>query len=278
MDDYIISRIQDIFNSVTSAGANGGSLTLTPQTFNGSIYSGVNSIMQNACMPVAYVILGLFFVLELYNITIRTEGQHGTMGVEIPFRVMFKLVLCKTVIDSTQLILNAIYAISQQLIINIGSTISGSNTLSTANIDAIRTTVASMDFGVKLMTSVEVTLIYLIVQFVMIIITVIVVGRMIELYVYMAVSPVPLATFPNADMSGIAKNFLKGFAAVCLQGVLIYIVVAIFPLLFGNAAMGNVNDPANFSSSLMNAAGYSFVLLISVFATGKWAKMICNAM
>jgi len=278
MDDYIISRIQDIFNSVTSAGASGGSLMLSPQTFNGAIYSGVIKMMESGVMPVAYVILGLFFVLELYNITIRTEGQQGTMGIEIPFKVMFKIVLCKTAIDSTKLILEAMYAVSTQLINNIRGVISGSGSLTTANLDAVRTSVASMDFGVKLMTSVEVTLIYLIVQFVMIIITVIVVGRMIEVYVMMAVAPVPLATFPNAEMSSIAKNFLKGFAAVCLQGVLIYIVVAIFPLLFGNAAMGKVDDPANFSASMMNAAGYSFVLLISVFATGKWSKMICNAM
>lgn len=278
MDDYIISRIQDIFNSVTSAGASGGNLMLSPQTFNSSIYNGVISMMENGVMPVAYVILGLFFVLELYNITIRTEGQHGTMGVEIPFKVMFKLVLCKTAVDSTKLILEAMYAASTQLITNIRGVISGSGTLTTANLDTIRSTVASMDFGVKLMTSVEVTLIYLIVQFVMVIITVIVVGRMIEIYVMMAVAPVPLATIPNADMSGIAKNFLKSFAAVCLQGVLIYIVVAIFPLLFGSSAMGNTNDPTNFTWSLLSAVGYSFVLLISVFATGKWAKSICNAM
>lgn len=276
MVDYIISRIEAIFNTVVSAGS--GSLILSPETFNATIYNGVITIMKNAVMPVAYVLLGLLFVLELYNITIRTEGTQGTMGIEIPFRTMFKLVLCKVAIDSTELILGAIYSISSQLIANIGTTISGGNALTPADMAIIRSTVEDMDFGVKLMTSVEVTLIYLIVQFVMVIISVIVVGRMIELYVLMAVAPVPLATFPNAEMSGVAKNFLKSFAAVCLQGVLIYVVVALFPLLFGNAALGDISDPSQFSKSLMTAAGYSFVLLISVFATGKWAKSICNAM
>ncbi|MEG0570366.1 MAG: CD0415/CD1112 family protein [Oscillospiraceae bacterium] len=276
MVDYIINRIEDIFNTVVSAGS--GNLILSPETFNATIYNGVITIMKNAVMPVAYVLLGLLFILELYNITIRTEGTQGTMGIEIPFRTMFKLVLCKVAIDSTELILGAIYSVSSQLIYNIGTTINGGNTLTPADMAIIRTTVGNMDFGVTLMTSVEVTLIYLIVQFVMVVVSVIVVGRMIEFYVLMAVAPVPLATFPNAEMSGIAKNFLKSFAAVCLQGVLIYVVVTLFPLLFGNAAMGDISDPSQFSKSLMTAAGYSFVLLISVFATGKWAKSICNAM
>lgn len=276
MVDYIVNRIQDIFNTVLSAGT--GNLVLSPETFNTSIYNGVLLIMKNAVMPVAYVMLGLLFVFELYNITIRTEGQHGTTGTEIPFRVIFKIIMCKWAIDSTQLIMGAIYDVSAQIIKNIGSTISGGVTLTPADIEVIRAIVEDMDFGVKLMTSVEVTIIYLIVNFVMVIISVIVVGRMMELYVYMAIAPVPISTFPNAELSGVGKNFLKGFAAVCIQGVLIYIVVAMFPLLFGNATMGNINDPTNFSKSLMTAAGYAFVLLISIFATGRWAKQICNAM
>lgn len=276
MVDYIISRIEAIFNTVISAGD--GNLVLSPESFNASIYNGVLLIMKNAVMPVAYVLLGLLFITELYNITIRTDHQSGIMAMEIPFRAMIKVALCKVVVDSTELILSAIYNISAQIITNIGTTISGGTTLTPADMEVIRAVVEDMDFGVKLMTAVEVTLIYLIVKFVMVIVSVIVVGRMMELYVLMAVAPVPLATFPNVEMSGIAKNFLKSFAAVCLQGVLIYIVVAMFPLLFGNAAMGDISDTSNFSESLITAAGYSFVLLISVFATGKWAKSVCNAM
>lgn len=276
MDDYIVNRIEDILNIIKSAG--GKHLLLSPETFNNTIYNGVIDIMENAVMPVAYVLLGLLFVFELYNITIRTEGMQGTMSAEIPFRVMIKLVLCKWAIDSTKVIMNAIYNISDQLNANIGNRIQGTSSLTPADINTIRTTIEKMDFGVKLMTSVEVTLIYLVVQLVMIIISVIVVGRMIEIYIMMAVAPVPLATLPNAEISSVAKNFLKAFAAVCLQGVLIYIVIAMFPLLIGNDVVGKINDPADFSKYLMTATGYSFVLLISIFATGRWAKSICNAM
>ncbi|WP_058486832.1 VirB6/TrbL-like conjugal transfer protein, CD1112 family [Defluviitalea phaphyphila] len=276
MEDFIVNRIEDIFNTVLTS--NHGKLILTPEDFNSSIYSGVKTIMQDAAMPVAYVLLGLLFVLELYNITIRTEGQHGTMGVEIPFKVMFKLVICKTVVDSTELILNAMSGISEQIINNIKDTMNGGNPVTAADLEAIRAIVDDMKFSVKLMTSIEITIIFLIVKFISVIVIAMVVGRMIELYVMMAISPIPIATFPNTEMSSIAKNFLKSFAAVCLQGVLIYVVVTIFPLIFGNAVMGDISDPNDFSNSLLSATGYSFVLLMAIFSTGKWAKSICNAM
>jgi hypothetical protein len=50
-----------------------------------------------------------------------------------------------------------------------------------------------------------------------------------------------------------------------------------FPFLFRSATLGNINDAANFSKSLMTATGYSIVLLVSIFASGKWAKSIMNA-
>lgn len=274
MEDYIVNRIQDIFDLALSVG--GDRLNLEPKTFNPAIYNGIISIMNNAVMPVAYTILGLLFVLEMYNITIRTEGQYGTMGIEVPFKVMFKIVICKTALDSTKLILEAIYEISTKVINNIGSTLSGSSTLTPADIDSIRAIVDRMNFGVKLLTAVEITIIYLIVQFINLIVMAIVVGRMIEIYVMMAIAPIPIATLPNAELSGVGKNFLKYFAAICIQGVLIFIVASIFPMLFGS--IGSIDDPANFSKSLLTATGYSIVLLIAIFSTGKWAKSICNAM
>jgi hypothetical protein len=110
----------------------------------------------------------------------------------------------------------------------------------------------------------------------MTIISVIVVGRMIEIYIHMAIAPLPIATLPNSEVNGVAKNFFKSFFALSIQGVIIYIVVAIFPMLFGATALSQ--DGSDFSTSLMNAAAYSFVLLMAVFTSGKVAKSICSAM
>ena len=277
MVDYIINRIDGIFNSVINVGD--GNLIISPENFNSSIYNGVQMISENAVKPIAYLILGLLLVLELYNISVRTEiAGSGQTGVEIVIRTMIKLALCKIVIDNVDVILETIYAISATVISNIGNTINGGNPLEPADLEVIKNILEDMDFGVKLLTAVEVTLIWFIVKFTMLFITVAVISRMIELYVLLAIAPIPVSTIPNIELSSVAKNFLKYFTAVCLQGVLIYIVVAMFPLLFGSAILGDINDAQNFSNSMLTAAGYSFVLLIAIFACGRWAKSICNAM
>lgn len=276
MDDYIVNLIKDIMLGVTNLGSGSGILTKTPETFNVALFNGVNSISKSAVMPIAYVFLGLIFMLELYNITIRTDGQAGTMGFEIPFRVMFKLAICKIAVDSTPLILAAIFSVSNEVILNMGS-VFGSHSVSVIhNIDIMQNTIATMDFGAKLMTSVQVTIIWLVFKFSTMAIMLVVIGRMIQIYVMMAIASIPMATMANADLSSVGKNFLKSFAAVCIQGTLIYIVLNMYGTLVGSIATSF--DPKDITAVLFEALLYSLVLVMAIFATGRISKSICNAM
>lgn len=122
--DFIMGMIRSILDGVGELGVGESVLLKTPETYNSALYNGVMSIMDNAVMPIAYILLGLLFMLEIYNITIRTEGMNH-FGFEIVFRTMFKIVLIKLVIDSTPLIMSAIYAISTEIIGSIGGIFTG---------------------------------------------------------------------------------------------------------------------------------------------------------
>lgn len=273
MEEYIMSLIKDVINGVNKTGS--GILLQSPETFNKTLYDGVISIMNNAVMPVAYVLLGLLFMLELYNITIRTEGMHNS-GFEIPFKTMFKIALCKIFIDSTPLIMGAIFGISTEIISNIGGVFGGSSASMAANFDLMEQSIKSMGFATKLLLSVQVTLIWLIFKFSTLVISVIIIGRMVEIYVYLAIAPLPLATIPNSEINSVAKNFLKSFAAVSVQGVLIFIVLALYGTLIGSVA--NKTNYTDITAALLEATLYSLVLVVCIFMTGKWSKSICNAM
>lgn len=275
MDDYIVNLIKDILLGVQGLGSGSGVLTKTPETFNAALYKGVQSIDQTVVMPIAYVILGLIFMLELYNITIRTEGMNSN-GFEIPFKMMFKLAICKIAVDSTPLILGAIFQVSNEIIVNMGSVFGSSSVSVISNIPIMQEVIKNMDFSVKLMTSVQVTIIWLIFKFSTMAITLVVIGRMIEIYVMMAIASIPMVTMANADLSSIGKNFLKSFAAVCVQGVLIYIVLNMYGTLVGSIT--NKVDPVNITAVLFEALLYSLVLVMAIFSTGRISKSICNAM
>ena len=145
-----------------------------------------------------------------------------------------------------------------------------------ANIDTMKETIANMDFGVKLMTSVQVTIIWLVFKFSTLAIMLVVIGRMIQIYIMMAIAAIPMATMANADLSSVGKNFLKSFAAVCIQGTLIYIVLNMYGTLVGSIA--STTEFTNITAALFEALLYSLVLVMAIFATGRISKSICNAM
>lgn len=273
MESYIINKIMDILDTVENIGS--GALIQSPATFNNTLYTGVMNIMENAVKPVASIVLALFLVLELYKISVRTENLNS-MGLEIPMKTLFKFVICKLVMDNLSLILLAMYEVSSTIITNMNNVFSSSVTSNVTNIESITQTVEAMEFGVQLLTCVEITIIWLLIKFISVLVSVIVIGRMIEIYVLIAISPVPTATLPNTEANQVAKNFFKNFMSVCLQGTLIFLVVAMFGIIV--SSVGVSVDGNEFSKSLFSILGYALVLIVSLFSTGKWAKSICNAM
>jgi len=53
-------------------------------------------------------------------------------------------------------------------------------------------------------------------------------GRFFKIFLYTAIAPVPLASFAGEPSQSIGKAFLKSYAAVCLEGVIIILACVIF--------------------------------------------------
>lgn len=274
MNEWIINRIKEIIDGVSGLSDEGATILKGPAEFNSALYQGVLSIMENGVMPVAYVLLGLIFMIELYNITVRTEGMYNA-GFEIPFKTMFKLIVCKMVVDSTPLIMGAIYEISETIMSGIGTAFSSGAAEVVLDMAVVTQVIEDMDFATRLLTAVQVFMIWLIFKFAYIAMLIIIVGRMVEIYVYLAIAPLPIATIPNSETSGIAKNFVKSFAAVCIQGVLIFIVLSMYGEL--TAAIAGTATYTDFTDALLQATMYALVLVVALFMTGKWSKSIMNA-
>lgn len=272
--DFIMSMIESILSGVGSIGIDKMDLLKTPETYNSALYNGVMNIMDNAVMPIAYILLGLLFMLEIYNITIRTEGMNN-FGFEIAFRTMFKIVLIKLVIDSTPLIMSAIYGISTEVISSISGIFGSGASLSPPDFESIRNEIDELKILQQTLVAAQVLVIWIVYKFSIIVVQVIMIGRMFEIYVHLAIAPLPLATLPNTELSGVAKNFLKSFAAVSIQGTIIFIVLGMYNVIISNAVSVGGTE---LTPLLLEAMLYSLVLVASLFMTGRWSKSITNAM
>ena len=55
-------------------------------------------------------------------------------------------------------------------------------------------------------------------------------GRFFKLYMYTAISPIPLSTFAGEPSQSVGKSFVRSYAAVCLEGAIIMLACIIFSL------------------------------------------------
>ena len=112
-------------------------------------------------------------------------------------------------------------------------------------------------------------------------ITVIIIHRFIEIYMYVSLSALPMATFVNSEMSSIGKNYVKTIAAYSFQGLLIIVVMNIFGALVESqitaniaAAVGDGSDAGGLGGSMFLLAAFCILLVFAIIKTGSVAKSI----
>ena len=59
-------------------------------------------------------------------------------------------------------------------------------------------------------------------------------GRFFRIYMYTAIAPIPLSTMAGQPTENIAKSFLKSYAGVCMQGIIIVLACVIFTAYAGS--------------------------------------------
>jgi len=147
-----------------------------------------------------------------------------------------------------------------------------------ANIEA---GLEAMGIGALLSMFLTLFLIQIILFIVGALITVIIIHRFIEIYMYVALSALPMSTLVNGEMSNIGKNYIKTIAAYSFQGLLIIVVLNIFGVLVESqitaniaAAVGDGTDASGIGGSMFLLAGFCVLLAFAIIKTGSVAKSI----
>ena len=130
----------------------------------------------------------------------------------------------------------------------------------------------SMGIGELIGLGMETMIISLCMKIMSVLITVILYGRMIEIYLYVSVAPIPAATVTNREWGTVGTNYLKGLIALAFQGFFIMVCVAIYAVLVASVAVAS-----NLHSALWSVAAYTVILCFSLFKTGSLSKSIFNA-
>ena len=269
----IESNLTNMFTDVNEkVGTIAGEVGRTPSTWNGSIYSMIRGLSESVIVPIAGIIITFVLCYELISMITEKNNMHD-MDTWMFFKWFFKAAVAIYLVTNTFDIVMAVFDIGQSVVAGAAGVIHGTTNIDIAStLDTMRTSMEAMGVGELLGLAIETLVISLCLKIMSILITVILYGRMIEIYCTVSIAPIPIATMSNREWGSIGTNYLKGLFALAFQGFLIMICVGIYAVLINNMSIA-----ANIHSALFSVAAYTVILCFSLFKTGSLSKSLFNA-
>jgi len=271
--ECILGNLSGMFDQVNqTVGTVAADVGRTPQAWNPGVFSMIRALSDNVVIPVAGVILTFVLCYELISMVMEKNNLHDFDTFNL-FRWMFKAFVAVYLVAHTFDITMGIFELSQDVVQQSSRLITGRTDI---DFDAIAGSLtAQLDtmgngelFGLLLETAV----IKLTAPILSVCVMLVLVGRMVEIYIYCSVGAIPFATMANREWGQMGNNYLRGLVALGLQGFFIMVCLAVYSVL-----VSSIGSAANIHAAIWSCAGYTLLLCFSLFKTGSISKAIFNA-
>ena len=248
-------------------------ITQSPETFRGGQIWSVITNIHGAIQAIGYTLLVLFFVVGV----MKTCGSFAELKKpEHAIKIFIRFVLAKAVVTYGLELMLAFLSIIQGVI----STIMNSAGLGQSATTVLPTEIITAIEDCGFFESIPLWAVTLIgglfvwvLSFIMILS---VYGRFFKLYMYTAISPIPLSCFAGEPTQNIGKSFLKSYAGVCLEGAIIVLACIIFSV-FANTPP-DVNTGAAAASMVWSYIGELIFNMLILVGAVKMADRIVREM
>lgn len=296
LTDGIMAALQATFDTLSNtfnpdnAGLMTSLLSDSPAEFTGStsssatpIWSGIETITNQAVVPIAIFILMIVLTYELIQMVV-SGNNFRDFDTAIFFKWTIKSVCGILLVSNVFYISTAIFGFGTSAVTaGLGALFPDDGSFFGDKVtmgDDLRNSLLELAIGWKL--------IILILAFIILIVTFIVLGaiiivlasRMIEIFMYLSISPIPMATMMNNDWGQIGKNWLRNILALAFQGFFIVIALTIFKVMLTNvvsqmSSMGG-DGPAVIGSMAL-LLGYVVALIFTIFRSSNISKSVFAA-
>lgn len=273
LTNFVSSNLTTMFTDVNDkTGTIAAEVGQTPQAWNSSIFNMIESLSNSVIIPIAGMIITFVLCYELISMVTERNNMHE-IDTWMFFKWVFKSFIAVYLVTNTFNITMAIFDVGQHLVNSAAGVIGGSTTIDIAStITEMETAMESMELGELLQLSLETMLVSMCMKIISILITVVLYGRMIEIYLYTSVAPIPFATMTNREWGQIGNNYARGLLALGFQGFFIIVIVGIYCVLVNSMTVA-----ADIHSALFSIAAYTVILCFALFKTGGISKSIFNA-
>lgn len=241
-----------------------------------TMYDIVHGVWEAAILPIGCGILGFVFTVQLIKISQKMDGNASMPGVkEVVFLLVFFAVFLFLIQNSFE-IMRSLYEVTRLAISRVAGLFGTGGSL---DLSAVSITTTDDDAAALLAMLVVALVSWLVVIVAYVVALVVSWARAIQIYVMAAFSPIPLALMSLDETRQMGVGYLKNFAAVCLAGVIILVLLVSFPVVLGglNAASAGVPVVDSIVGGLSYALQYlamCILLILSLAKSGSWARDI----
>ena len=195
----------------------------TPQGWNAGIFSMIQGLSENVIVPIAGLVITYVLCVELISMVTEKNNMHD-IDTFMFFKWFFKAWVAVYLVTHTFTITMAVFDMAQHVVSGAAGVIGGNTNIDVdAALSSMQAGLDAMEIPELLLLVMETSLVSLCMKIMSVLITVILYGRMIEIYLYCSVSPIPFATMTNREWGQIGNNYLKALFALGFQGFLIMI-------------------------------------------------------
>ena len=188
-------------------------------------------------------------------------------------KYFFKACVAVLIVSNTFNLIMAVFDVGQHIVSNSAGVIAGNTNINISSaLTNLRPTLEAMGTGELFLLMLETALVSLCMKILSVCITVVIFGRMIEIYLYSSVGAIPFATMANREWGQVGSNYLRGLVALAFQGFFIMVCVGIYAAL-----VNSFTATSDIHSTIFSIAAYTVVLCFTLFKTGSISKSIFNA-
>ena len=273
LKDCIMGNLNGMFDQInTEVGEVAANVGTTPAAWNAGVFSMIRNLSDNVVVPIAGMVLTFVMCYELISMIIDRNNLRDFETFAI-YKWIVKTFVAVYLVSHTFDITMAIFEMAQTVVQRSAGIITGSTSVDfAAALGDVSAQLDAMGIGELFGLLVETMLLKITMPILSLCVMLVLIGRMIEIYIYCSVGAIPFATMTNREWGQMGQNYLRGLVALGLQGFFIMICVAIYAVLISQIGSG-----ANLHAAIWQCAGYTVLLCFSLFKTGAVSKAILNA-
>ena len=265
--DNLSAMLVDINDKVSTVATEVGK---TPSSWNSEVFTFIKSINENVVLPIAAIILTAILCIELIQVVVQKNSMHDTDTFEF-FKYIIKMWVAVWLVSHAFEFSMAVFDVAQEMIGKAAGVVGNSANITPGNFDAMVDALKTKELGTLIGIALETGLVKISLTILSVLITVILYGRMIEIYIYCSIAAIPFATMGNKEWGQIGTNYIKGLFALGLQGLFILIFFGIYAVLVKTINFTDIH------ASILQVLAYGLILGVMMMKSGSIAKSILNS-